>query len=177
MSSLKHPCLFHSYQFPTVTAQEKGELVQYNMMKSGICVFWCASLYEFLLDDFWFLFTRETRNAVLLSRNGKLAYFRLYLQRNHKQLPTTIPEQQSPTPALALIRGKVKLWKQKTRELAPCLLRADTMKPRTYLPLLWTSLISHHLFWSFLRHQYRPLREYFLTCNKEDQNLNRVEVR
>ena len=59
--------------------------------------------YEFLLDDFWFLFTRETRNAVLLSRNGKLTYFHLYLQRNHKQLPTTIPEQQSPTPALALI--------------------------------------------------------------------------
>ena len=132
MSSLRHPCLFHSYQFPTVTAQEKGELVQYNVMKSGICAYCCVSFYEFLLDDFWFLFKRETRNAVLLSQNGKLAYLRLYLQRNHKQLPTTIPEQQSPTPALRLIRGKAQLWKQKTRELAPCLPRADTMKPRTY---------------------------------------------
>lgn len=35
MSNLKHRCLFHNYQFPTVTAQKKGELVQYNMMKPG----------------------------------------------------------------------------------------------------------------------------------------------
>lgn len=132
MSSLKHPCLFHSYQFPTVTAQKKGELVQYNMMKSGICAFCCVSFYEFLLDDFWFLFKRKTRNGVLLSWNGKLAYLRLYLQRNHKQLPTTIPQQQSPTPALPLIRGRAKLWEQKTRERPPCFLHAYTMKPRTY---------------------------------------------